>query len=108
MKNNEMMEFLFANRAPSLPPQALADVFDQLIWCMADNGEALLKVREDWLRSNDKPRVEIALAMNETYPFDDASEMEAVFSQISEKWPELSARCRQLMAARNEPDRKQS
>jgi hypothetical protein len=99
-KTLQMMEFLHVNRAPGLPPEALADVFDQLIWCMADNGAALLKVREDWLRSDDKSRVEIALAMNETYPFDEPSEMEKVFSQISAKWPELSARCQQIKGAR--------
>ena len=94
------MDLLYSQRAPGLPATALAEVFDRLIWCLADHGASLLQVRESWLKSDEKERVEIALAMNETYPFNDAREMEVVFGRISNRWPELRARCAELQEAR--------
>ena len=96
----QVMTFLYSQRAPSLPASALAEVFDRLIWCMADQGAGLLLEREYWLRSEEKGRVEIALAMDETYPFGDISEMEMVFAKISERWPDLKPRCADLLEAR--------
>jgi hypothetical protein len=95
-----LMEFLCSHRMRSLPPSALADVFDRLIWCLDDNGEALGKVRESWLTSNDRELVEIALAMNEVFPFADGSEMNQVLARVAKTWPDLAARCDQLREER--------
>lgn len=62
------MDLLVRHRAPSLAPEALADVFDRLIWCLDDEGAALLSVVEAWLLGDDRDRVEIALAMTESFP----------------------------------------
>jgi hypothetical protein len=90
---SSLMESLYAHQAPNLPPEALADVFDLLGWCLDDNGHSLFTVREAWLRSQDKPRVQIALAMKESFPFDSAEEMESVFREISGRWPDLRETC---------------
>lgn len=95
-----MMDFLYSQRVPGLPATALADVFDRLIWCLADQGTSLLQVRESWLKSDEKERVEIALAMNETYPFNDAREMAVTFGRITDRWPEFRSRCAELSEAR--------
>jgi hypothetical protein len=95
-----LMEGLYGNRAPGLPASALADVFDRLVWCLVDNGAALLQVREDWLVSDDRGKVEIALAMKETFPFSDAATMERAFSAVTTKWPDLASVCEGIIDAR--------
>lgn len=104
-----VMNTLFAHRAVGLPAHALADVLDRMIWCLDDNGAALLRVREDWLQSDELERVEVALAMDETFPFEDRKTMEEVFARISAKWPHLAQRCDTIAAARRahrvHPDR---
>ena len=98
------MDFLYSERVAGLPPSALAEIFDRMIWCLADQGATLLKVRESWLLSDEKERVEIALAMDETYPFNERAKMAAVFAQISDKWPDLAPRCEELLNARKAED----
>lgn len=39
--------------APRPPADALAEVFDRLLWCRDDNGDAILRVREKWLQFDD-------------------------------------------------------
>ena len=60
----------------------------------------LLKVRELWLTSDDRERIEIALAMNETFPFNDVTQMNDVLSRIAATWPDLAARCDDLRTRR--------
>jgi hypothetical protein len=97
---SNVMDWLIGHRAPALPADALAEVFDRMIWCLDDNGGALLQVREQWLVSEDRDRVEIALAMQETFPFQEAAKMNEVFARISAKWPELAASCEAIRQAR--------
>jgi hypothetical protein len=100
LKVADVMEFLYMHKASNLPPDALADVFDRLIWCLDDNGESITQVQEKWLRSGDRGRVEIALAMDEVFPFKDAVAMTAALDDISSRWPELGARCEQIKSQR--------
>ena len=95
-----IMDTLYLHRAPNLPHTVLADIFDRLIWCLDDNGEALLKVRERWLSSGDRGRVDLALAMDETFPFGSAQQMKDALSRISAKWPDLEAQCNKLIEGR--------
>lgn len=94
------MEYLFENRAPQLPADALAEVFDRLVWCLSDNGAELLKVREAWILSDDKERVEIGITMGEFFPFLDPGKMEDVLCAVAEKWPEFGDRCNYLIQSR--------
>lgn len=96
-----VMEFLFVHRASALPPSALAEVFDRLIWCTDDQGAGLLKVREEWLRSTDRARVEIALAMEESLPFANFAEMDEALTCIETLWPDLGPRCCEIRAGRH-------
>jgi hypothetical protein len=95
-----VMNSLFEHRAKNLPAAALANVFDHLIWCLDDNGASIVAVREQWLLSEDRERVEIALAMEETYPFATTAEMQAAFARISLMWPSLHARCEAITISR--------
>jgi hypothetical protein len=95
-----VMDTLYERRAPALRPEALADIFDRLLWCLDDEGAALLEVREKWLMSHDRGRVEVALAMNETFPFNDPLKMVEVLDSISTRWPDLSAQCQRIKEGR--------
>lgn len=91
------MEFLFQRRTPNLPVQALAEIFDRLIWCMDDQGAELLEVRRKWLEGSDKEKIAIALAMNEVFPCNTRDEMHQLFSTISNRWPEFQDRCQEIL-----------
>ncbi|WP_223645496.1 hypothetical protein [Corallococcus sp. EGB] len=95
-----IIDTLYAHRAPALPAHALAEIFNRMLWCLDDEGAALLQVGEDWLSSDDRGRVAIALAMDETFPFNDSKKMDEVLSWISSKWPDLSARCQRIREMR--------
>ena len=103
---SDVMDFLVTNAVSHLPPKALADVFDRLIWCLADNGAELLAVRDGWLRGDDLQKVEIGLAMNETFPLNDAQEMAAVFERIAKRWPALSGQCAEIIARRERTEKR--
>lgn len=92
----DVVEYLFTNRVANLPPEALADVFDSLIWCFADNGYELLRVRDGWLRCDDRDRVAIALAMGATFPFNGGDAMEVELRRIELRWPQFADRCAEL------------
>jgi hypothetical protein len=65
----DMMNFLVEHRAPNLPAAGLAGVFETLTWCLdVEASEEIHRTRRRWLEQDDRDRVEIALAMRETYP----------------------------------------
>lgn len=94
----EFMEYIVANRVKGLPTDAVSEVFDRLIWCMADNGEEIGQVRREWLQSDDKYKVGVALDMKEVYPFPTRAEMESRFAGIASCWPELKDKCERWLA----------
>jgi hypothetical protein len=96
----QIMDTLMNHRATALPPKGLAEVFDRLIWCLDDQGTSLLRVREDWLESGDRDRVEVALAMDEVFPYADPHKMDDVFSDIAMRWPDLAGACDRIRDAR--------
>lgn len=87
------MEYLVTHRATNLPAEALAEVFDRLIWCFSDNGHAICAVRHDWLQSTDEYKVEIALSMEEVFPFSTKVEMVEQLQRIAQQFPSLRKKC---------------
>lgn len=93
-----VMSYLVKNCVPNLPANAIAEVFDRLIWCLSDNGEGILNVRRDWLSSNDMFKVEVALAMIEAFPYETREEMVSKFNDITKKYPKLKEQCNGIIA----------
>lgn len=93
----EVMNFLWGRSAKNLPADALAEVFDRLIWCMDDNGSDIEDVRIKWIRSEDISKVEIALTMSETYPFDSRVELIRELGEVRKKWPTLKPICDEVL-----------
>ena len=89
----DIANYLFANRAKALPPRALAEVFDRLIWCLDNDGGEILKIQREWLSCQDVEKVKIALAMTEVFPFESRDQMNDILASISAKWPELRVKC---------------
>lgn len=96
----DLADYLYDQSCDNLPPDALAEVLDRLIWCLKDNGTAICATRERWLLSDDRGRVEVALTMEEVLPFDDTGEMTTAFARICAKWPEFSERCQLIIELR--------
>ena len=96
----DIAEYLFEHRARRLPAKSLADILDRLIWIVDDNGGQICATIERWLRSDDRDRIEVALLCDETFPFNDAREMDSQLDRISAKWPELESVCRAKVESR--------
>jgi hypothetical protein len=92
----DLMNYLFERRARCSPPEALADIFERLVWYLDDNGTDLLQERDNWLLSGDKDKVAVALALEETFPFANREKMVRQFQCITERWPELAPRCQEI------------
>jgi hypothetical protein len=93
----DVMEFLVDNRTPDLELNVLADIFDRLIWVVDDNGAGIGIVRRKWLNGDDATRVEVALRMEEVFPFQSREEMEGTFSEISRRWPRFGHLCEKIL-----------
>jgi hypothetical protein len=85
---------------PEVPWELVVDLLDILAWSTSDNGAAISRTAEAWLRAGDDPRrVRIALDL-EVYPFLDRAEMEGVLRGIVARYPDLSHRCEELIESR--------
>jgi hypothetical protein len=94
-----MADFIVDNSAHGLGAEAVADLFDRMVWILKDNGEALHRVVRRWLdEGTDLRRVQIALAMEEAFLYERRSEMEAAFLQLTLRYPELEATCQSKLA----------
>lgn len=79
---------------PDLPPQAMAEVFDRLVWCLDDNGASLAEAQRGWMKGGDVRRIEIALCMSEACPFSTAEELREVLDDIAVRRPLLAKLCK--------------
>lgn len=85
------MEWLFARRASNLPPEGLAEIFDQLLWCLDPaGGPEILETQRDWLRSGDLEKIEIALAMSEVFPYSTREELAENLDRLVKQFPSLA------------------
>lgn len=89
----DIAELLFRRRAPNLPPKALADVLDRLIWMTDDNGKAICDTLRRWIESGDRQRAEVALEASEVFLFTDREKMVRAFDNLCFIAPELRKRC---------------
>jgi hypothetical protein len=94
-----MMDLIVDNSAFGVGPEVIADLFDRLVWILADNGAGLHRVVRGWLDDGrDFSRLRIALAMQEVFPYEQRSEMQDVFIRLTVRYPELDARCKRILA----------
>jgi hypothetical protein len=91
-------DILFRRRANNLPTDALADIFGRLVWAMEDNGREICETMCRWIASGDLERARVALAMDEVFLYRSRVEMVAAFDDVCSRFPELRARCDEIIA----------
>ncbi|MDG9761035.1 hypothetical protein N7365_23415 [Pseudomonas sediminis] len=91
---------LFAEIPRTVPEGLVADLFNLLVWQTNDNGSAMMREIETWLRDGqDIRKLTIAMSLD-AYPFPDAQEMYQVLSTLAAATPEVAARCQTLITLR--------
>jgi hypothetical protein len=96
----DLADRLFSEIPRTVPFEVVAELFDFLAWQTSDNGAAIGRAIEAWLREGTDNR-KLLIALNlEVYPFIDAREMERVLSHLAETIPRVSARCQYLLESR--------
>jgi hypothetical protein len=94
MSDTSIAELIFQRRASSLSAKAMADVLSGLIWVLSDNGEEVIRTQREWLEhSNDPKRIEVALLMDDIFPYDSREKLVNVLSAIETRWPHLRDLC---------------
>lgn len=96
----DLAERLCAAIPSEWPWEVVADLFGILQWSTSDNGAAISRAAERWLRGGeDLRRIRVALHLD-AYPFLDRLEMERVLREVAARHPEVAARCDELIEAR--------
>jgi hypothetical protein len=86
------------------PWGGVADLFGILAWTTSDNGAAMMRTMERWLRENKAVRkLQIAL-YQDAYPFLKRDEMENVLQEAARRHPEVAERCSELIRSRRRDD----
>ncbi|GAB3150443.1 hypothetical protein GCM10027290_38030 [Micromonospora sonneratiae] len=91
MDIEQVMDFLVEHRAPNLPPEALAEVFTSLSWCLNDEAKMMAIVRR-WLKLDDEYRVAVSLWMDDIFPADSRQGLVALAADINMRFPALAER----------------
>lgn len=97
----DLADFLFASIPSTVPFQVVASLFDFLAWQTSDNGGAMTRTAEQWLREGDDERKLLIALHLQVYPFIDGAEMEQVLTHLAAIRPSVAERCLALIAARN-------
>ena len=104
----DLADRLASEIPPELPWELVVDLLDILVLTTSDNGAALQRAAEGWLKAGDDlRRIRMALHL-EVYPFLDRSEMEEVLSGLAARYPEFAVRCRELIESRRRLAERQS
>ncbi len=91
---------LFSEIPRTVPAERVAQLFDFLAWQTDDNGAAMMREIEHWLREGQDTR-KLVIAMGlQVLPFPDAHEMYHVLSTLALTTPQVAQRCQELIALR--------
>ncbi|MBM7846586.1 hypothetical protein [Herpetosiphon giganteus] len=90
---DEVLEYLLSRLSPHTPPIFFAEIIDQLSWLVDEQRVSMHQIMRDWLNSNDKEKVKIALSTAEAFFIQsDAADL-ATVTRIIERWPDLAPLC---------------
>lgn len=90
----ELAEIIFEKRVRSGQPEWFADLFGRLIWMTEDNGAEIRGTLGRWLDSLDVEKVRIALAFDESFLWDNTSEMDLRLANVLSRFPGEAQRCK--------------
>jgi hypothetical protein len=86
-----VMDFIVDHRSPGLPPEGLAEVFNSLAWCMADDANVITVARH-WLELDDEYRVAVSLWIDDIFPANTREGLVVLAADIQTRFPALAAR----------------
>jgi len=99
---NQLADRLVGAIPSTVSWEVVADLLGILTWSTSDNGAAIMRTAERWLREGDDNR-KLQIALNlDAYPFRDRTEMEQVLGHLSEVNSVVAARCQVFIATRRE------
>ncbi len=78
----------------------ISRLFDVLIWSTEDNGSELLKTTHEWMKGNNKRKIQIVLNMKDVFPISDANELKQELERIMELFPDLKDNCKHWLESR--------
>lgn len=97
---DRLAERLDAAIPPTWPWEVVAELYEILSLWTSDEGSALLRTTEGWLREGTNlRRIQVALSLS-AYPFRDRDEMVQVLSGIAQRFPEVADHCDYLIQSR--------
>lgn len=97
-RTEAFLDCLRAERDPCADPRALPDLLATLAWTNDDNGHALERVRERWMREGDLARTELAFALADVYPGRTRAEVAANVKAAAERFPRFRAQAESILA----------
>lgn len=97
MPLDNIADYLFARRNPDVSLTNMAHILDQLTWAMNDEGAEIEAARQRWLAGDNAEKVEVALLMDETFPYESREEMTREFDRLSKRWPNLAPICKKIL-----------
>jgi hypothetical protein len=102
LKEGNPAELLWADLPEQREIEDVADLLGLWCWYGDDNGAAIHRAAEAWLRACDDQE-QVAVAINlEAYPFIDVEEMKRALRKAAEAFPALRPRCEELLRERGD------
>lgn len=93
---NEALEYLLSRLSPHTPPVFFAEIIDQLCWLVDEPRVSLYQIMRDWLHSDEKEKVKIALTTREAFFLGSDAADRATVARIIERWPDLTPLCKTI------------
>jgi hypothetical protein len=99
---NGLADAVYEAASADTPWPRIADLLGFAIWQTKDNGGAIMRTAERWLRDTTDSRKAFVALHLDAYPFLDRAEMEQVLTEAAARFPEAAARCAEVIESRRE------
>ncbi|WP_110514292.1 hypothetical protein [Herpetosiphon llansteffanensis] len=90
---DEALEYVLSRLSPHTPPVFFAEIIDQLTWLVDEKRVSMYRIMRDWLHSDNKEKVKIALSTTEAFAVPSDAASHAIINRIIERWPDLALLC---------------
>ncbi|MFD3166311.1 hypothetical protein [Herpetosiphon sp. NSE202] len=87
------LEYILSRLSPHTPPVFFAEIIDQLSWLVDDQSVNMYRIMRDWLHSDNKEKVKIALSTAEAFFIGSDADDQAAVARIVDRWPDLAPLC---------------
>lgn len=93
-----LAEYLVGHRAPNSNPEWIADILERLCWILDEQTSSeILRTLTDWLGSEDREQVAVALALEELYLAETPDALATIYGELCGRFPEFRERCDSIL-----------